>query len=119
MNAPRLVVVAALASLLVSTACRQPRTPEASSGEADGGELSCGEKAQAQGLCRSALRQRCDSQLNDCELNCETHGNLPETTWNMPAERADMEVTRCRQNCEHGHDGCVVTVEKRCPALCP
>jgi hypothetical protein len=119
MNAQRLFNVAAYAVLLLAPACGQPRTPDASNGgDADAGELSCDEKARAQGLCRAALRQRCDAQSNDCELNCETHGNLPETTKNMPSERTDMEITRCRQNCEHGHDGCVVTVEQRCPALC-
>jgi len=74
------------------------------------GELTCDEKARAEALCRTALRQRCESQANDCEVGCESRGNMPANTQKESSTRGEMESTQCRENCRHTRDGCLVTV---------
>ena len=116
-TAPLVVSAAAIAAMIAIVACGQPRMPEPAS-DADAGELTCDEKARADLLCKNALRQRCDSQSNDCEVSCESRGDLPANTQKVPSERGDIESTQCRENCRHGHDACVLTIAQRCPVPC-
>jgi hypothetical protein len=115
MIAGRLLVLAALAA---SLGCSQPRTPQAPD-DADGGELTCDEKARALVLCQTALRQRCTSQGNDCESACESQGGLPANTEKETSTRGLMEATQCRENCRQTRDACLGTVVQRCPVPCP
>jgi hypothetical protein len=102
--------------------CGQPASPQSPSDDPNAGELTCDEKARAQILCQTALRQRCESQGNQCDLTCGAPGGAMPATPADPAENApeiaDMKITQCRDNCTHGRDGCVATIVKRCPVPC-
>jgi hypothetical protein len=118
--------VLAAASLVVTLgaapACSTPRTPDtaaAGTTEADGGELTCDERARAQVLCQSAMRQRCESQVNDCDSRCDVNGDLPANSQKAPTQRSYMESTQCRANCRQIREGCVKSAAQRCPAPCP
>jgi hypothetical protein len=120
---PRVAIAAmlALAGSPLLPACSTPRTPEAP--EADGGALTCDERLRAQALCQGAIRQRCDSRLNDCEASCEP-GALPSgnqgTAGSLSATPfvGDVDVTRCHDNCRQAHEGCVHSITLHCPAKC-
>jgi hypothetical protein len=119
MKLPHTLALAASLVVPAIPACSNPRTPgAATSADADGGELTCEERARAQSLCRSAMGQRCESQGNDCEATCDVHGDLPANTEKSPTARNDMESTQCRANCRQTHDGCLRSIAVRCPALC-
>jgi hypothetical protein len=110
----------ALLALAAGPACSEPRTAEAVAlTEADGGDLTCDERARAQDLCTTAMRQRCESQLNDCDARCDVNGDLPANTQKAPSTRSDMESTQCRANCRQVRDGCVRAAAQHCPAPCP
>jgi len=110
----RLLVVVAASALL---GCGQPQPPQ-TPGSGDGSELTCDEKARAELLCRDAMRQRCDSQERDCESNC-THVGSTLNDDALTTKVTVMEPEQCRQNCSHGHDGCLATIAPRCPVRCP
>ena len=64
-------------------ASHPPRAPSSTSAstDADGGELTCDERARAQSICQGAMRQRCESQANDCEATCDVRVRcLPANT---------------------------------------
>ena len=118
-HAPALAL-AVMTALFLLPGCNAPRTATtAPAAESDGGELSCDERARAQTLCLSAMRQRCESQGNDCEASCDVHGNLPGNNEKGPSQRNDMESTQCRANCREVREACVRSVVPRCPAPCP
>jgi hypothetical protein len=113
-------VVVGLLAAVPSSGCNAPRSPDAVTlDQADAGELTCDERARAQGICTSAMQSRCDSQSNDCESSCDVQGTLPANTEKAPSTRGDMESTQCRANCRQVHDACVRSLAQRCPTPCP
>jgi hypothetical protein len=121
MKRAALLTLALLPALAAALACGQPRTPVDAS-DADGGELTCDEKARVRVMCQTALQQRCESQANQCDLGCGAPGGAMPSVPANPAENApqivDIKITQCRDNCRHGRDACVGTVTQRCPVPC-
>jgi hypothetical protein len=111
-----LVVCAALVAILCGMACGQPRTPESVS-DADAGELTCDERARAGVLCRDALRQRCESQGNECEIACDSR-NLSANDNKHPSQGLENDAVQCRQDCLRGRDACLRLLVDRCPVPC-
>jgi hypothetical protein len=109
-------IVLALVALTALLGCGRPKAPERPD-DGDAGELTCDEKARAEVLCRDAFRQRCDSQERDCESTC-SHGELPVSAEEVTTNRNLVEPEQCRENCSHGHDGCVAAIVPRCPLHC-
>ena len=113
------VALAAWAAVAVLPACNAPRTPDSveAVAEADGGELTCDERKRAQMVCQVALRQRCESQGNDCEAGC-ARIDVPENSTNITPIYNEARSTQCRENCRQVRDGCAHNVAQRCPAPC-
>lgn len=116
---------AAFASSALS-GCTPPRAPEVvaaqgSNPEGSGAELTCDERMRAQGLCHSALRQRCDSRAEECETSCNSTGvpkageaaSVTETTF-----VTDIDATRCQNSCKEAQAGCIRSIAPSCPAKC-
>jgi hypothetical protein len=100
-------------------ACSPARSPGTT---AEGGALTCDERMKAQALCMSALRQRCDSRLHDCEPSCDTSSVTTPSTASPLSDTpwvGDFDSTRCHDSCRQANEGCVRSIALTCPARCP
>ncbi len=100
--------------------CATPRTPDSAAPAevADGGELTCEEKARARGVCVDALMLQCRSNQQACESGCESRNQLPAGTQKAPSTRDELEGGTCRERCRLEADACARNAPQRCPMTC-
>ena len=85
---------------------------------ADGGELTCDERARSRTLCVGTLTQRCQSQAGDCDSQCVSREGLPGNDVKNPSIRGALESPHCRDDCRNGMDACLRSLLAGCPRLC-
>ena len=92
--------------------------PYVDSASADGGELTCDERARSRTMCIGTLTQRCQSQAGDCDAQCVSREGLPGNSRKNPSIRGELEAPHCRDDCRNGMDACLRSLLSGCPRLC-